>query len=478
MNAVAAAEKEAGSWSFPSAFWTANLIELCERAAYYGWFIMLRPFLTDVVHFTDIEVGYVAGPFAALLYLMPFLSGAFADRVGYRRALLLALFLLGCGYTGLGLFPARYPVLLSMMLIMLGGALVKPIITGTVARTSDAQSRARAFSIFYAMVNIGAFLGKTIAKPVRVSAGLGAMPLCSATVALIGLILVALFYFPKDHVSPGEPEKGTAAPSLGEAFRKLISDLGEVFHSGRLMALVLITSGFWIIQSQMYSSMPQYVLRMIGPGASPEWYANINPVVVMLCVVPVTYLSRKLPAMASIALSMMLIPLSALAVAVLPHTLGRVGPFPAVTVAFAIGIAMQGFAECFLSPRYLEIASRQAPAGKEALYMGYAHLNNFFAWLFGYILSGYLLNAFCPNPSTLSPADQLAYQQALATGGPMPAAYAHAHYLWYVFAVIGGVAFVLFLAFMRASASGSAAEGAASRSATKSDQSDRAVAPA
>lgn len=439
---------DARSWSFPLSFWTANVIEAAERAAYYGWFIMLAPFLTSVVGYSDIEAGYIGGCFAALLYLLPFVSGAFADRVGYRRALMLAMALLGCGYAAIGLVPRKGWVLVAMATIMLGGSLVKPIIAGTVARTSDKEHRARAFSLFYMMVNIGAFAGKTLAKPIRSTLGLSWLPLFSAVVAAVGLVGVALLYRPAESpVVTGENK--TTPPPLGEVLRQLRADLAQVLHSGRLIALIVITGGFWIIQSQMYSSMPKFVLRTVGAAASPEWYANVNPTLVVLCVVPLTQLCRRLQPVTSMTIALGLIPLSALAIALLPRYLGAVGPLHPVTVAMVLGIALQGFAECFLTPRYLEYASHLSPKDKEALYMGYAHLNHFLAWLVGYILSGYLLNAFCPNPETLSAAEQLAYSTALATAGksPLPAAYAHAHYLWFVFAAIGSCAFVALLVF-------------------------------
>ncbi len=52
---MSAAASPALTWTFPKAFWVANVIELFERAAYYGTFIALALFLTDVVGFTDIE---------------------------------------------------------------------------------------------------------------------------------------------------------------------------------------------------------------------------------------------------------------------------------------------------------------------------------------------------------------------------------------------------------------------------------------
>jgi len=36
-------------WKFPKKFWLDNLIELCERTAHYGFFIVPTRYLTDVV---------------------------------------------------------------------------------------------------------------------------------------------------------------------------------------------------------------------------------------------------------------------------------------------------------------------------------------------------------------------------------------------------------------------------------------------
>jgi dipeptide/tripeptide permease len=122
-----------------------------------------------------------------------------------------------------------------------------------------------------------------------------------------------------------------------------------------------------------------------------------------------------------------------------------------ITVAIVLGIGLQGLAECFLSPRYLEFASKQAPPGQEGLYMGYSHVNVFFAWFFGFILSGYLLDAFCPDPAKLSAADQAMRVAALAGQGSMPAAYAHAHVIWWVFASVGVAAFIALMMMLKRS---------------------------
>ena len=44
-------------WNFGKTFWVANGIELFERMAYYGTFIALVLFLSNVVGYTDIKAG-------------------------------------------------------------------------------------------------------------------------------------------------------------------------------------------------------------------------------------------------------------------------------------------------------------------------------------------------------------------------------------------------------------------------------------
>lgn len=428
------------TWSYPRPFWIANCIELFERAAYYGMYIALALYLSRVVGFSDVAAGIIGAAFSALIYFLPFIVGAIADRMGFRPALALAFALLAAGYGTMGLLPYKGIVMLALFAVATGGAFVKPIISGTVSKYSDSKNRARAFSIFYMVVNIGSFSGKTIARPLRVELGTEYIMFYAAAAAFAAFLLVVLFYFPKE----GGAEKPR---SVSDTLR----GMGRAMSNGRFLALILITAGFWIIQGQLYASMPKYVLRMVGEHASPEWYANVNPFVVVLCVVPVTHLVRRMPPVGSIGIGLGIIPVSALCMALSPQLGGSVELFGwalhPITVMMVLGIALQGLAECFLSPRYLEFASKQAPGGQEGLYLGYAHLNTFVAWLVGWIVSGYLLDAFCPDPRLLSEADQAQRLAALAGEATMPAAYAHAHYIWFVFFGIGVTAFVALLIF-------------------------------
>ena len=69
--------------------------------------------------------------------------------------------------------------------------------------------------------------------------------------------------------------------------------------------------------------------------------------------------------------------------------------------------------------------------------------------LFGFAFSGYLLRAFCPEPSTLDAVAQAAHQAFLAGEGPIPEAYVHAHYLWYAYVGVGLISLIALFVFIR-----------------------------
>ena len=181
-------------WDFPKAFWTSNIVELFERAAYYAFFIAITLYLTKVVGFNDIWSAWISGGFTAGLYFLPPFAGAFADKIGFRNAILLAFSLLSLGYFSLGAFPYPATVIPALVLVMFGGSFIKSVITGTVAKTTNELNRAKGYSIFYGIVNIGAFLGKTFAYPLRIVWGLEYINFFSAAMTLTALIVVYFFY--------------------------------------------------------------------------------------------------------------------------------------------------------------------------------------------------------------------------------------------------------------------------------------------
>ncbi|MGB5463927.1 MAG: MFS transporter, partial [Aureibaculum sp.] len=397
---------------FSRAFWTANIVELLERGAYYGVFIVITLYLSRILGFTDVEAGLISGIFSGGLFLLPTFTGALADKIGFKYSLLIAFSLLSIGYFGLAIIPTilesgglvdysdgikftgllesaqQWAIVPVMIIIMIGGSFIKSVITGTVAKETTEATRAQGFSIFYMMVNIGAFSGKTIVKPLRMAMGdMGLVYINYFSAALTAIALLMIIFFYKSSKVEGEGK------TLNEIWQALV----KVITNGRLVTLILIVTGFWMVQHQLYATMPKYVLRMAGESASPSWYANVNPLIVVLTVTFVTRMMASKTPLFSMTVGMFIMPLSALAMASGNWFVGSeidLGFMTMHPIAFMmiIGIALQALAESFISPRYLQFFSLQAPKGEEGLYLGFSHLHSFLSSIIGFVLSGYLLS--------------------------------------------------------------------------------------
>ena len=409
---------------FSKAFWVANTVELFERAAYYGVFIVITLYLSRILGFNDIQAASIAGIFSACLYLLPTFAGALADKIGFRNSMLLAFTLLTCGYLGLAVYPTwlqsaglveysttttftgllesnlQYGIIPIMALIVCGGAFIKS----------------------------GAFSGKTIVKPLREALGNeGLITLNYFSASMTFLALIAIWFFYKSAQHSGE----------GKTFGQIWNALIKVCGNGRLLILILIITGFWMVQHQLYATMPKYVLRLAGEGASPSWYANVNPLVVVLTVNLVTQMMRKRTALTSMTVGMFIMPVSALCMAsgnMLDGNTNILGMHP-VAFMMVVGIVFQGLAETFISPRFLEYFSLQAPKGEEGLYLGFSHLHSFLSSIFGFGLSGFLLSKYCPEPTLFA-----SHEEWLAAS-------ANAHYIWYYFGAIALVSAVALIVY-------------------------------
>ena len=401
------------SKGFTKAFWVSNTVELFERMAYYAVFIVLTIYLSSILGFNDLEASMISGLFSGGLYLLPIFTGAYADKIGFRKSMIVAFSLLSVGYLGLGILPTlleaaglveygkatRFTGLIVPVLfvIMVGGSFIKSIISASVAKETTEANRARGYSIFYMMVNIGAFTGKTVIDPLRNVIGEQAyiyINYFSATMTILALLSVVLLY--KSTHTAGE---GKSMREIGQGFLRIITNW-------RLLILILIITGFWMVQQQLYATMPKYVIRMAGETAKPG--------------------------------CMFLIPFSALLMAC-GNLLGNdvISGMSNITLMMIAGIVIQALAECFISPRYLEYFSLQAPKGEEGMYLGFSHLHSFLSSIFGFGIAGVLLTKYCPDPVLFE------------TREAWEAASTNAHYIWYYFAAIGLISALALLVFAK-----------------------------
>jgi dipeptide/tripeptide permease len=190
---------------FPKAFWSANVTELFERAAYYSMASFVVIYLGQL-GLGDWWPSNLNGLLWCLVYFLPILSGTIADQVGFRRSLLVAFVLLAAGYTLMGApvwfggatlthgldktvtagLPVVGLVVLAILLIAMGGSVIKPCISGTMQKTAGRRATL-GFAIFYMIINIGSLVGRGVAFVVRTGSSLPVI------LTVVGICALAAF---------------------------------------------------------------------------------------------------------------------------------------------------------------------------------------------------------------------------------------------------------------------------------------------
>ncbi len=370
---------------FERPFWVANFTELFERLAYYGPQAVLAIYLHEHLGLTTDQTAWLIGYYGFVVWFMPIVGGALADRFGFRPTLAGAFFILGIGNFLLGSLSAGWmapvrqalPLFGLMHLLMLipamGPAVVKPVVVGTTARAAKENVRSLGYSIYYTVVNVGAAIGPVTASVVRNEVGVQVVFLLSAVLTAAMGVVTLLFY--------REPGRGDEprVPSVAAAFKNLLL----VLSNGRFVTFLVIFSGFWVVFWQQYISLPLYVRTYVDPNANVDALLSIEAATVIVSTILVNRLTKKLPAFPLIIAGVLISSVSWLFL-----TLGTATGFViAALVVLAIGEVTQ-------APRYYEYISRLAPPGQQGLYMGYAFLPIGIGYLIAGPTAGRLLNYF------------------------------------------------------------------------------------
>jgi dipeptide/tripeptide permease len=367
---------------FQPAFWVANFTELFERLAYYGLQAVLAIYLHEKLGFTDAQTGSIQGIFGFVVWFLPIIAGALADRFGFRRALSFAYLILSLGYFLIGqigadwMAPVRsavplfWVVLAVLMVPALGPGLVKPVVAGTTARASSEAMRGVGYSIYYTIVNVGGALGPLLASKVRVSLGVESVFIMSALFSA-AMFVVSVLFFREPARLPDEQVR-----TVGAALGNVVAMLKNL----RLMLFLLLFSGFYIAFWQIYVALPLYVRSSVSPDIPIDGLLAVEGTAVIAFTVLIAWLTKKVPPIVAMATGVLIMGLSFLLLTISGST-----PF---IVATLIGVAI---GEVTQAPRYYEYISRMAPKGQEGVYLGYAFLPIAIGYLIGGPLGGKLV---------------------------------------------------------------------------------------
>lgn len=370
---------------FERPFWVANISELFERLSYYAAFASLARYLHETLNFGVERATSLTGLFGGLVWFLAAFGGTLADRLGFRRALSLAYFILSVSYFLLGsiaapwLAPIRNAVPLVvlvtvlLMLPALGIALVKPSVVGTTARASKENVRSIGYSIYYTLVNIGGAAGPYVASWVHQHMRVENVFRVAAFSVFLMFFAVLLFF--------KEPRRSNEAQTatLAESARNFIT----VLSNPRFMIFLLIFSGYWVVYWQEFIVLPLYIHDYINPKTDTELLLVTGPLTVIALQMVMSFLTQKIPAFRAITLGTLVSGLAWIILIVHP-TVTMV-----VVTLFAVSLG-----EIIQSPRYYEYISRLAPPGQQGTYMGFAFLPIGIGSLIGGWFGGLLIHHF------------------------------------------------------------------------------------
>jgi POT family proton-dependent oligopeptide transporter len=349
---------------FDSTFWIANTLELFERLAYYGSKAVLTVYLAEKVGLHE-EAGFLAGLFNMLLYGLPIVAGVFVDKYGFRRTLMACFAIFCVGYFCIGLagmqwgesivevMGKRTYVLSALVLTAVGGSLIKPVIVGTVAKTSKPDMRALGYSLYYTLVNFGGAIGPIVAMEVRQDWGIEYVLVMSSITSF--LLLIGTFIFFREPGAGNEPEEK-------RTFSRVFSDMVTVFGNGRFISFLVIFSGFWIMFWQIFYSLPFYAKHVLNFERF-ELLETVDAWCIIVLTVPVTAMVKRWKPFTAMTTGITIASLSWLVM----------GASPTLT-AVIVGVALFALGEAMQAPRFYEYVSKLAPAGQVGTFMGFAFL--------------------------------------------------------------------------------------------------------
>ena len=258
---------------FPRTFWVANTMELFERWAWYGLFMVLALYLTkskDVgaLGFTQEQKGNIMGIVSAILYFLPIITGSIADKLGYKKVLLISFGILASGYLMMGYLTSYAAIFMIFLFIAVGGALFKPVISATIAKTTTENTSSIGFGIFYMMVNLGAFIGPIFASKLRELDWIYVFYMSSA-VTIINIILVVFFY--------REPDREKTDTPLPELLKQAITNIVTALKDFRFLIFLILIVGFWSMYLQLFFTLPVFIDQWMDTSNVYDLLASLSP---------------------------------------------------------------------------------------------------------------------------------------------------------------------------------------------------------
>lgn len=385
---------------FGLGYWILNLAEAGERLAFYAIWPIAGIYIMQAnepggLHLSAAHKATIFAWFSIMQAILPIVTGGYADRYGYKKTLALAIVVNVAAYLLMAEIRAYSAVFGGVVLLGLGTSLFKPAIQGGLAQCMGRDASSLGWGIFYGVINLGATFGPWISPLfLREHSAESYRHLFLFCAAVNVLLLVLLLFF---------RDLPTGASQTESPLAVLWRTIVNIFEP-RLLAWLIIISGFWLMMYQLWDNMPNFILdwvnsaplarimpierwRETGPDGNlrvpPQILVSLNALLIFVLVAPVSYFVRKRRT------------LSAMLLGTVAVTLGLVvAGFTQSVWLLLTGILFYSLGEMLVGPKKSEYLALISPAGKKALFLGYVVIPTGIGRGLGNFLGGYLYGHF------------------------------------------------------------------------------------
>lgn len=449
---------------FPRGYWIVVMFEFFERGAYYGMMSILSVYMTDKLGFSKEGVGLIKGTIQPLLYFLPIISGAIADRMGYRKMLMVAFTLLGLGYALTSQMTTYTAVFISLVVMGFGAGAFKPVISGTIAKVTDEHNSTLGFGIYYWAINLGAFLFPLILVPWL--KGISWHLVIVASAICTGAMLIPTLFFFREPPRDKADEKGPLGVMLLDVLKKLLM----VLMDWRFILFVFIYSWFWILYFQMFDSVLWYMQQFVDASSLNHFVSSIVGFDWKFEVEHVTVINALTIVLLQLFVSKIVNKTKALPTMVVGIAIGTSGmavlALSSSIWIFMFGIFLWSIGEMTAHPKFISYLGIIAPSDKKATYMGFGFLYGAISSAIGPIVGAILYVRLVDTPMIGYMKNQLAaIGEKLPIGESMTKmlevaqragldradilAQAHTAELWLIFSSIGILCIIGLLVYRR-----------------------------
>lgn len=359
---------------FPKPFWVINGVELFERGAYYGMLSVLSVFLAQDLGFSSALLGFLLAIQFPLLYFLPVVSGAVADKFGFKAMLVATFAFLIAGYATMAVAVDVWTGLLGILLFGIGAGLFKPMPAATVSDTTTEDDRNFGFAIYYWAINLGAFLAPLAMA--RIFGG-SYRPYFWVAAALSVLnLVISLFVWRNVREARREIKVGDS-----------VRGMKEILKHPAFMVLILIYSGFWFMYAITTSFMALYAVdNGIMARADVALLVPANALAILIVGPILGKLTGKLPSL----------PLMIAGITIFCAGFLLIGFVPTLFALLA-GVFIYSIGEFLTHPSYLSYVTKISPPDKVPMFLGYGFISVGIGQFAGTFAGGFLYGGLAVN---------------------------------------------------------------------------------